>query len=732
MVPKDLPMSLPLIIDHSSFHPDANDPFPGELRRLHHLKRLSLPYTSWFCLTPWLFHAYLSQTNILDRIRLLLVSGLKTDPDKTASDIGRTIDKTPIPKSLVRNLKLAYKQTVGNEYFVAYNLRSYDGQTLFSDTPHPLKGDMVWFSYLLEVWKHTFNPKNISRFQSIPQRLLTPPYTLVQKYSVPSWSVKIYTKHPHLDSKTKLYLEAVPGINAAHTPIKSNPLTFDIDRKNLNLTLTSSHQLSQKVTVDRFGHYVVKPHQAPTFPPESLLVKSVDTVLKILHFEQHPLMATVHLYPKRLEFVRYTPLFHLPLTGQTHPHTTKPLPVKLTGQGAAPGIVTGPIRILETTKDQAKIEAGDIIVQASVSPQISLYLTKIAGMISETGGITSHAALLAREYGVPSVMSVPQALHHLKNGEIVTLNGQTGEIFAGSLPSTPTSVAPEKFSLHQTATKILLDMSSSRQIPLLTSISHQGIGLIRGEVITGAAKSFSDFTHILHQELSLIIESTLPPVMSYKLYDLPANDRPQIINPQKSQFPEDANPFFGYRGLQWRLHHPELIKAELAVLLPLIKAQTHTRFRLILPFVRFAQEIIAMKKILAGYGLTPGLVDLCPSLDTPAAVLSLKDMAKTGIDGIYLNINHLTALVLGLDPENPAVNQQYDQKHPVMIALCQDVCLKAAEYKLPVYFYGHAVNHSAYLLSQLVRYGAGNLIVSPRSVPFVNHTVYQAEKERVF
>jgi len=135
----------------------------------------------------------------------------------------------------------------------------------------------------------------------------------------------------------------------------------------------------------------------------------------------------------------------------------------LTGSGASPGIGTGIVRVLHSPKEINKIQKGDILVAPMTSPDYVPAMKRSSGIITDEGGQTSHAAIVSRELGIPCVVGTKDATKTLKDGQIVTVNGESGQIFLGSFIKTDGAKLKEaekpKFSNTKTATKVYVNLA---------------------------------------------------------------------------------------------------------------------------------------------------------------------------------------------------------------------------------------------------------------------------------
>src|SRR5690606_21428865 len=143
----------------------------------------------------------------------------------------------------------------------------------------------------------------------------------------------------------------------------------------------------------------------------------------------------------------------------------------------------GPVRILHQQDDLSRIQPGDILVSELTTPDILPAMDKVAAIITDTGGRTSHAALLSHEFGIPAVVGTGNASHILHEGQTVTVDGATGHVYLGSVDLGDRKAALGRVH-HQpvrTVTKVMLNLGVPSQAAAAAKLGADGVGLIRAE-----------------------------------------------------------------------------------------------------------------------------------------------------------------------------------------------------------------------------------------------------------
>lgn len=698
-------MDLPLVVLPGMLDHEMLGLVPSELTRFDSAANLKIPVSPWFCCTPFLFQQFISFENGLSRL-------FEATSSRTIQKIILEQRFSPATKSLLRQ---SYRKYIGSHHFTLKLLRSHPNQVLPPQPAGILKGDAVLMDKIRTLWASAASTNLNGKLPQVP-------YILVMRLEIPEWTGYCYSIHPHQNDKKLAYVEIFHKIPSL-SPANQHPSSFRFKK-------LSKEVIPENVTA--------------TVPQPFIVMDMFQKTCALEQKFQHPIMVSFMVKHKHLTLTSITPLYQeLPAPDFRAPFSSlKALPVLAEGRGAGIGIVTAQARVILSEADLGQVKTNEILIIDRANLKLSFLLPKIKGLVTVVGGVTSHTALLAREYGIPSIMGVKGILNLVKTGDLITIDGGAGIIYRGSLPAESFHPKDKARDPEVLATKILLDISSPILITSVNTTFYQGIGLIRGEVylsengihphelIHNRSESLKYSQFIKHQLNQLALASPTSP-LAYKLTDLPQNDRNQLARVPVFDFGE-VNPFLGLRGLAWSLHLPEYLSLELKAIKLHLADHHLLPFSIILPFVRSIEEIRLFKRLAASKNLErSSKLKIYLSLDNPALISQLPVFAQTGIDGFYVNCNHLTALALGIDPENSAVNEMYDQKNPALISLYYHACEFAREHNLPIYFYGYSVNSSSYLLHELVHFGVTGVVVPPQSVSFVHSTLAQAELERV-
>ncbi|MEK7163651.1 MAG: phosphoenolpyruvate synthase, partial [Patescibacteria group bacterium] len=288
----------------------------------------------------------------------------------------------------------------------------------------------------------------------------------------------------------------------------------------------------------------------------------------------------------------------------------------LVGAPASPGLVSGPVKMVPDVKLLDKVKKGDIMVTDMTTPDFVPAMRRAAGIITNRGGLTSHAAIVSRELGVPCIVGTGNATKILKDGMIVSLNGSTGEIFKGSikinqvvLPSTQ-PLAPS--TNIKTATKVYVNLAEPERAEVIAKNNVDGVGLLRAEFMMAeigvhpkkmiADGKSQEYINKLAHDLEIFCKAFENRPIIYRASDFKTNEYRSLVG-GKVYEPEESNPMLGFRGAFRYIKNPDVFDLELAAILKVRNKMGYKNLNLMIPFVRTPSEMLEVKKMVTTAGL---------------------------------------------------------------------------------------------------------------------------------
>jgi len=375
-------------------------------------------------------------------------------------------------------------------------------------------------------------------------------------------------------------------------------------------------------------------------------------------------------------------------SGTAHEATSEPAtdgsaPVALVrGLGASPGSGSGPVRVITSLADASRLNDGDVLVTHMTSPDWVPLMRRAAGIVTDSGGMTCHAAIVSRELGVPCVVGTADATRALREGELVTVDATHGVVYRGSAPGRPAAgiqvVAPlVRAGAVTTGTKLLVNLSEPSQVERAAALDVDGVGLLRAELMViealgGAHPRLlieqgreSEFVQRMADALVTFAAGFAPRPVTYRTIDFRTNEFRGLDGSERFE-PQESNPMIGYRGALRYTHEPEVFKLELEAV-DRVWDQGHTNFHVMLPFVRTARELAACRTLVVESGLLARCgFELWVMAEVPSVLFNLERYAALGIAGISIGSNDLTQLMLGADRDSELVAEVFDERDPAV------------------------------------------------------------------
>ncbi|WOD38304.1 putative PEP-binding protein [Nodosilinea sp. E11] len=426
------------------------------------------------------------------------------------------------------------------------------------------------------------------------------------------------------------------------------------------------------------------------------------------------------------------------------------------GIGASAGRAQGVAVVAQTPQDLPKpLPPRCVVVLPDLQPDVFLQLGTIAGIVTERGGATCHAAILAREMGIPAVVGAPQATQLLDDGMVLWLDGDRGVVYglpedaatdrrfqaaiAQVPPASATvgSLSVEQWSRYRRlTTKVMINLSQTRQLSALPLDHIAGVGLLRSEwllldILEGRhpwdwinrGQEAELQGHIV-QQLEPILQALGNKPLRYRSLDLRSHEWQGLAGSP----PVEPNPMLGLRGTLSYDIDDRLFQVELGALATLQRAG-YTNLQLILPFVRTVEEVIACRQPIEQAGLRDyNDFALWIMAEVPSVLFLLPAYAKAGVQGIAIGSNDLTQLLLAVDRDQPIMASAYDERHPVVRLAMAHLVQEAERCGLLCSICGQAPVRHPELIADLVAWGIGSISVEAAALPFTLESVWQAEQ----
>jgi len=403
--------------------------------------------------------------------------------------------------------------------------------------------------------------------------------------------------------------------------------------------------------------------------------------------------------------------------------------VLVSGLGSAPGTASGTVRTVKKLDQLDKVGEGDIIVTEMTTPDMVPAMKRAAGIVTDEGGMTSHAAIISRELGVPAVVGTDSATATLADDQRVTIDGDRGIVADGpdaiepddgeqgtaSSPQQPTGSQPAPKPM--TATEVKVNVSIPEAAQRAAETGADGVGLLRTEhmvLSTGktperyVADHGSDaYVNQLVESIRTVADAFYPRPVRTRTLDAPTDEFRQLEG--GSDEPTEHNPMLGYRGVRRSLDAPEQFHLELQAFRKLYELG-YDNVEIMFPLVNDAEDVLALKAAMQEAGIDPEKRRWGVMIETPASALSAESICATGLDFVSFGTNDLTQYTLAVDRNNERVSDRYDELHPSVLTLLRETIETCREADVATSICGQAASKPR-MVRELIE--AGITSVSP-------------------
>jgi pyruvate,water dikinase len=390
--------------------------------------------------------------------------------------------------------------------------------------------------------------------------------------------------------------------------------------------------------------------------------------------------------------------------------------VLTSGRSIGQRIGAGPARIIRDVKEMTRVQSGDVLVADMTDPDWEPVMKRAAAIVTNRGGRTCHAAIIARELGIPAVVGCGDATEAIREGAPVTVScaeGDTGFVYDGALPFEQKNL--ELDALPPIPTKIMMNVGNPDRAFDFAGIPHRGVGLARLEFIinrmigvhprallefdqlssdlqqtirrqmSGYADPVSFYIEKLCEGVGTIAAAFAPEPVIVRLSDFKSNEYANLIGGRQYE-PHEENPMLGFRGASRYVDEAfrPCFELECRALKRVREHMGLKNVQIMVPFVRSVKEAEQVTQLLAANGLKRGEHDLkiIMMCELPTNAL-LAERYLEYFDGMSIGSNDMTQLTLGLDRDSAIIAKLFDERDDAVKALLKmaiDACRKHGKY----------------------------------------------------
>ena len=422
----------------------------------------------------------------------------------------------------------------------------------------------------------------------------------------------------------------------------------------------------------------------------------------------------------------------------------------------------GVVKVIRDLTEASRFNAGEVLVTDITDPDWEPLMKKAAAVVTNKGGRTCHAAIVAREIGVSTIVGTSNAMDVLSDGIEVTVccaEGETGHVYQGQIEYELESIDLQ--DMQEPKTKLFMNVSNPEQAFGLAAIPNQGVGLARmefiinnhikahpmalydmyqGKFVKGSEQierlmqGFSDprafFVDKLSAGIGMIAAAFYPNPVIVRTSDFKTNEYKHMLGGEAYEKDEE-NPMIGYRGASryYSDAYKEAFKWECEALKKVRDDMGLTNVKLMIPFVRTPDEGRKVIAIMNEMGLVQGKnsLEIYAMCEIPSNVILADEFLKV-FDGYSIGSNDLTQLTLGVDRDSTLVAHIFDERNEAvkrMLKMAIDACKKAGKY---VGICGQAPSDYPEIIEFLVENGISSISLNPDSVLKMRQVVVELEK----
>lgn len=753
----------------------------GKGANLGEMTKANLPVPPGFIITSESYYHFLDVNNLRPKIKKILTHLNVNDPKQlmTASEsIKKLILHSPIPKEISKEIINYYTElptfieasnkkkniTVHIKKFFQSEFVAVRSSATAEDLPDAsfagqqetylnVKGDSNLLEKVRKCWASLFESRAIfyrheQKYDHFRVGIAVP----VQKMINSESSGVMFTVDPLTGDKKKIVIEAIFGLGEFIVQGKETPDQY-IVHKYTGEMVSKKISTQEKMMVRRKnGNAVLNiPHNLRKV--QKIKNKQIyEIALLGKKIERH------YFFPQDIEWALENNTIYIT---QTRPITTigkvdktadlqieKGKQIYLTGTPASPGIVSGPVKILKSSREINKIKPGDILTAAQTNPDYVPAMRKAAAIITERGGRTSHAAIVSRELGIPAIVGINNVLSKLKNEEVITVDGSKGYIYKGSLISPklkfPSLTVPlntnsqrEPVKSYKTATKVYINLAEPQLAQKYAQLPVDGVGLLRAEfMIADMGVHPKKLIHERRQNLFIenlshgigeICKFFSPRPVVYRTTDFKTNEY-RNLKGGKAYEPEEPNPMLGYRGAYRYVADSRVFDLEIEAIKKVRNKMGYKNLWVMIPFVRTVDELIKVKKLMSANNLyRSSSFKLWMMVEIPSNVILLDDFIDAGIDGVSVGTNDLTMLILGTDRDNTDVASVFNERDPAVLWSLEKIIKTCHRRKITASICGQAASDYPDLVESLVEWGVTSVSVNPDAALSTKETIFNAE-----
>lgn len=559
---------------------------------------------------------------------------------------------------------------------------------------------------------------------------------VVQKMVDSKKSGIIFTMNPVTNNKDEIIIDAGFGLGDSIVSGAVSPNTYTVDKNYWSIIDKKipgqKWMFIRDVSTGRTTKIILSEEKAKK---QVLTDEEIITLSKLAKkIEDH------YNFPQDIEFAIENNRLYIV---QTRPITTQKKvgevkeekidgEVILEGIAASPGVASGSVNIVNDLNELGNVLEGEVLVTKMTSPDMVPVMKKVSAIITDEGGSNCHAAIVSRELGVPCVVGTQKATQVLKKGDLVSVDGTSGKVYAGKVES---SEKIEDMIIDddiETSIKIKVNLDMPDVVDRALATNPDGVGLVRLEFIIAENKIHplkyirenreEEYVNLLVENLRKIAKPFDEKPVWVRTSDLRSDEYKELEGGDLIE--EEDNPMMGWHAIRMGLDEINILKSELKAIKRL-RVEGIRNISVMLPMITHVEQVIKVKDVMNDLDLD---CDLGIMVETPAAVEIIRPLCETGIKFVSIGSNDLTQFILGIDRNNAKVQGLYDEMHPAVLREISRVIRRCKEFGIKTSICGQAGSRED-MVRFLVKKGIDSISANIDAVGQMRKVVSEEEEK---
>jgi len=723
----------------------------GKGANLGEMSQAKIPVPPGFIVTADAYYDFIQVNGLTEKI-VAALQGLDTNDSKmlqqASAQIKQDILNASMPTDTAKAIEEAYNRMAEGLVAVRSSATAEDlPEASFAgqqSTYLNISGTGNVLNAVQKCWASLFESRAIyyrdqQKYDHLKVGIAVP----VQRMVASEASGVMFTVEPLTSDATKIVIEAIYGLGEGIVSGEVTPDLFIIDKENLGITSRKISEQGKKLVRNTTITAAEQPNIWVTVSNAREKQKISDAeVIRLAELAK--LLEAHYGKPQDIEWaaeggdifiVQTRPVTTIKDAIEVEPEIDAPS--LLAGDAASPGLATGPVKVLLDPANIDQVKDGDILVAEMTTPDFVPAMKRAVAIVTDRGGRTSHAAIVSRELGTPCVVGTGEATRVLCDGQIVTVDGSHGKVYAGKVSRNVQgpSVASMVKEIIQTQTRVYVNLAQPELADKIAARNVDGVGLLRAEFIVsqiGIHPLYMIKNNRQEEYIQKIYEGILPfakafyprPVV-YRTTDFKTNEYRELQGGAEFELPEE-NPMIGYRGASRYITDTESFRMEIEAIKRV--RNEYDNLHVMIPFVRTVDELVQTKTIMEEFGLKRSAnFKLWMMTEIPANIFIIEKFLAVGIDGISIGSNDLTQLTLGIDRDSSKLAATFDERNDAVLVALERAITVSKSMGVTSSICGQAPSVYPELTEKLVSWGITSVSVSLDMIGATRAIIARAE-----